>query len=178
MDTDLIKTVEDAGAHLYVWSLKDIPQDLRDALAAARDRETHPVGRKILETIATNVAVADDQKNLVCQGHRQTRLFCSSATATLVVIVSRMLRPTVCVLAVARGGQGVAQVLGDVLQRPDVEVGASVLDGLGQIALSGHAQSGSFQRAASAAARPRAGRTRRSRAGSCPSSCCGRALRR
>ena len=67
MDTDLIKTVEDAGAHLYVWSLKDIPQDLRDALAGARDRETHPVGRKILETIATNVAVADDQKNLVCQ---------------------------------------------------------------------------------------------------------------
>ena len=40
MDTDLIKTVEDAGAHLYVWSLKDIPQDLRDALADASERET------------------------------------------------------------------------------------------------------------------------------------------
>ena len=25
--------VEDAAAHLYVWALKDIPQDLRDALA-------------------------------------------------------------------------------------------------------------------------------------------------
>ena len=36
IDTDLQHTVEDAAAHLYVWALKDIPQDLRDALAAAR----------------------------------------------------------------------------------------------------------------------------------------------
>ena len=28
---DLRQTVEDAAAHLYVWALKDIPQDLRDA---------------------------------------------------------------------------------------------------------------------------------------------------
>ena len=32
--TDLRQAVEDAAAHLYVWALKDIPQDLRDALAA------------------------------------------------------------------------------------------------------------------------------------------------
>ena len=38
--TDLDGAVEDAAAHLYVWALKDIPQDLRDALADARDRET------------------------------------------------------------------------------------------------------------------------------------------
>ena len=37
IDTDLQHAVEDAAAHLYVWALKDIPQDLRDALAAARD---------------------------------------------------------------------------------------------------------------------------------------------
>jgi porphobilinogen deaminase len=36
--TDLQQAVEDAAAHLYVWSLKDIPQDLRDALAEAKDR--------------------------------------------------------------------------------------------------------------------------------------------
>jgi hypothetical protein len=30
--TELQHTVEDAAAHLYVWALKDIPQDLRDAL--------------------------------------------------------------------------------------------------------------------------------------------------
>ena len=33
--TDLQHAVEDAAAHLYVWALKDIPQDLRDALADA-----------------------------------------------------------------------------------------------------------------------------------------------
>src|SRR3954464_14197719 len=65
--TDLEAAVEDAGAHLYVWSLKDIPQDLRDALAEATERETHKVGKKILQTISANVAVADQSKNLVCQ---------------------------------------------------------------------------------------------------------------
>src|SRR5438270_6326032 len=64
---DLHQTVEDAAAHLYVWSLKDIPQDLRDALAEAVERETHRVGKRILETINTNVSVADETKNLVCQ---------------------------------------------------------------------------------------------------------------
>ena len=37
---DLRQAVEDAAAHLYVWALKDIPQDLRDALAAAAETET------------------------------------------------------------------------------------------------------------------------------------------
>jgi tartrate/fumarate subfamily iron-sulfur-dependent hydro-lyase alpha chain len=65
--TDLQQTVEDASAHLYVWALKDIPQDLRDALRGAMERETHKVGKRILETINTNVSVADETKNLVCQ---------------------------------------------------------------------------------------------------------------
>src|SRR6478735_8162787 len=65
--TDLQQTVEDAAAHLYVWSLKDIPQDLRDALKNAMESETHKVGKRILETINTNVSVADERKNLVCQ---------------------------------------------------------------------------------------------------------------
>jgi tartrate/fumarate subfamily iron-sulfur-dependent hydro-lyase alpha chain len=64
---DLQHVVEDAAAHLYVWALKDIPQDLRDALAAARDRETSTTGKRVLETIHRNVNVADDERNLVCQ---------------------------------------------------------------------------------------------------------------
>ena len=43
---DLSALVEDAAAHLYVWALKDIPQDLRDALADAADRETSVPGRR------------------------------------------------------------------------------------------------------------------------------------
>jgi fumarate hydratase subunit alpha/L(+)-tartrate dehydratase alpha subunit len=61
------QVVEGAAAHLYVWALKDIPQDLRDALAAAQKRETSTPGRRVLDTIVRNVGVADDQKNLVCQ---------------------------------------------------------------------------------------------------------------
>jgi len=65
--TDLQHAVEEAAAHLYVWALKEIPPDLRDALAAARDRETSVPGRRVLETIHRNVEVADREHNLVCQ---------------------------------------------------------------------------------------------------------------
>src|SRR5207253_10648303 len=65
--TDLQQAVEDAAAYLYVWALKDIPQDLRDALDAARSRETSVAGKRVLETIHRNVNVADSERNLVCQ---------------------------------------------------------------------------------------------------------------
>ncbi|TML32309.1 MAG: fumarate hydratase, partial [Actinobacteria bacterium] len=65
--TDLQQAVENAAAYLYVWALKDIPQDLRDALVAAKDRETSIPGKRVLETIVKNVAVADERENLVCQ---------------------------------------------------------------------------------------------------------------
>ena len=64
---DLEKTVEDEHSLLYVWALKDIPQDLRDALKAARERETSTSGQRVLDTILRNVEVADTEKNLVCQ---------------------------------------------------------------------------------------------------------------
>jgi tartrate dehydratase alpha subunit/fumarate hydratase class I-like protein len=67
IETTLRQAVEDAAAELYVWSLKDIPADLRAALGDALERETHTVGRRILQTIHTNVAVADEGKRLVCQ---------------------------------------------------------------------------------------------------------------
>jgi tartrate/fumarate subfamily iron-sulfur-dependent hydro-lyase alpha chain len=67
VETDLRTIVEDAAAHLYVWALKDIPQDLRDALAEAQKRETSVPGRRVLDTIVRNVGVADDRQNLVCQ---------------------------------------------------------------------------------------------------------------
>ena len=67
IETTLGQAVEDAAAELYVWSLKDIPTDLRDALGDALEHETHPVGKRILETIHTNVEVADEGKRLVCQ---------------------------------------------------------------------------------------------------------------
>ncbi|MGH3075076.1 MAG: fumarate hydratase, partial [Gaiellales bacterium] len=65
IETTLAQAVEDAAAELYVWSLKDIPADLREALGDALEHETHPVGKRILETIHTNVEVADEGKRLV-----------------------------------------------------------------------------------------------------------------
>src|SRR5437867_12882743 len=59
--------VLEAAAHLYVWALKDIPQDLRDALADAAGKETSVPGRRVLSTILKNVQIADSEKNLVCQ---------------------------------------------------------------------------------------------------------------
>src|SRR5207302_10932207 len=49
------------------WALKDIPQDLRDALVEAQGRETSVPGQRVLQTIIRNVQVADEQGNLVCQ---------------------------------------------------------------------------------------------------------------
>jgi tartrate/fumarate subfamily iron-sulfur-dependent hydro-lyase alpha chain len=64
---DLERALADAAAHLYVWALKDIPQDLRDALAEAAEKETSETGRRVLNTILKNVEVADEVGNLVCQ---------------------------------------------------------------------------------------------------------------
>jgi tartrate/fumarate subfamily iron-sulfur-dependent hydro-lyase alpha chain len=65
--TDVQRAVEDAAAYLYVWALKDIPQDLRDAIRDARDRETSTPGQRVLDTIIRNVDIADEQNTLVCQ---------------------------------------------------------------------------------------------------------------
>jgi tartrate/fumarate subfamily iron-sulfur-dependent hydro-lyase alpha chain len=66
--TDLQRAVEEAAAYLYVWALTDIPQDLRDALAEARERESSVTGQRVLDTILRNVEVADEtEKTLVCQ---------------------------------------------------------------------------------------------------------------
>ena len=64
---DVHKAVEDAAAHLYVWALKDIPQDLRDGIKEAREQETSVPGRRVLDTIIRNVEIADERSNLVCQ---------------------------------------------------------------------------------------------------------------
>jgi hypothetical protein len=57
--TDLQHAVEDAAAYLYVWSLKDIPQDLRDALSAARNRVTTLPPKTQLENIQTNNKISN-----------------------------------------------------------------------------------------------------------------------
>jgi fumarate hydratase subunit alpha/L(+)-tartrate dehydratase alpha subunit len=69
--------VLEVAAHLYVWALKDIPQDLRDALAGAAARETSVTGQRVLQTILRNVNVAEEEKNLVCQDTGLAVYYCS-----------------------------------------------------------------------------------------------------
>jgi hypothetical protein len=55
--TELQQTVEDAAAHLYVWALKDIPQDLRDALL-----QQHLHGARLQQVIRQLGLRAPNQK--------------------------------------------------------------------------------------------------------------------
>ena len=58
-------------------------------------------------------------------------------------------------LAIPRRGEGVAQVLRDVLQRPDVEVRGGILDGLGEIGGRDRAHAFAFVAAFAPARRPK-----------------------
>ena len=139
--TDLAGAVEDAAAHLYVWALKDIPQDLRDALDAARSRETSVPGKRVLETIHRNVNIADAENNLVCQDTgiavyscrvgehfplHPARIYESLKVGTARATLEHPLAGDGG-LATASLVECVAQVLRDVLQRPDIEVRRGVL---------------------------------------------------
>src|SRR5262249_47451346 len=47
----LYALLEDVAANLYVTSQKDIPPDVRAALEAAAERETHPTGKAVLKVM-------------------------------------------------------------------------------------------------------------------------------
>jgi hypothetical protein len=74
IDTDLYGAVEDAAAHLYVWALKDIPQDLRDALADAAGRETSVPGQRVLSTDPQERPRCRRREEPRLPGHRHRRL--------------------------------------------------------------------------------------------------------
>ena len=84
----------------------------------------------------------------------QTRFFSLSATLTLRWIVSRTRCPGTDVSRAARVVERVAQVLRDVLQRPDVEVRGGVLDGVLEIG-GDRAHALAFSAAARPARRPK-----------------------
>ena len=76
--------------------------------------------------------------------------------------------------ALGRGRERVAQVLRDVLQRPDVEVRGRVLDGAVEVGVDRRRHARALLRGGPAR---RGARRRSTRAGCCPSSGCGRACR-
>jgi fumarate hydratase subunit alpha/L(+)-tartrate dehydratase alpha subunit len=66
MHVDLNK-VEDAARELYVRALKILPPDVKAGFDRLRASETSERGKRVLDTMVTNIAVAERTDNLLCQ---------------------------------------------------------------------------------------------------------------
>ena len=66
MNVDL-KQVEEACKELYIRSLKLLPPDIKKGFERLDKTETDATGKTILGTMITNIKVAEDTDNLLCQ---------------------------------------------------------------------------------------------------------------
>ena len=66
MQIDL-KTVEETARELYIRALKVLPPDIKNGLARLAAQETAPTARNVLATMVSNIQVAEDTDNLLCQ---------------------------------------------------------------------------------------------------------------
>lgn len=66
MDVDL-KQVEEAAKELYIRALKILPPDIKSGIAALARSETNATAGTILGTMITNIKVAEERANLLCQ---------------------------------------------------------------------------------------------------------------
>ena len=66
MQVDLDK-VEDAARELYVRALKVLPPDVKAGFDRLRGSETSERGKRVLDTMLTNIRVAERNDNLLCQ---------------------------------------------------------------------------------------------------------------
>ena len=67
MNTLDYKQVEDAARELYIRALKRLPDDIKEGFGKLQGMETSERARSILGTMVTNIAVAEDNDNLLCQ---------------------------------------------------------------------------------------------------------------
>jgi tartrate/fumarate subfamily iron-sulfur-dependent hydro-lyase alpha chain len=66
MNLDL-SIVEEAAKTLYIRALKVLPPDVKTGLTALQKTETNSTAKTILGTMVTNILVAEDTDNLLCQ---------------------------------------------------------------------------------------------------------------
>ncbi|MBO1113655.1 fumarate hydratase [Bordetella petrii] len=59
--------VEDAARELYIRALKRLPDDIKQGFERLRGAESSERARSILDTMTTNIAVAEARDNLLCQ---------------------------------------------------------------------------------------------------------------
>jgi fumarate hydratase subunit alpha/L(+)-tartrate dehydratase alpha subunit len=60
-------TIEDVSRELYIRALKILPPDVKAGFDALVAGETAPVARQVLATMVTNIKVAEQTDNLLCQ---------------------------------------------------------------------------------------------------------------
>ena len=66
MNIDL-QAVEDAAKELYIRALKLLPPDIKSGFGRLQARETGATAQRMLATMVTNITVAEDTDNLLCQ---------------------------------------------------------------------------------------------------------------
>jgi tartrate/fumarate subfamily iron-sulfur-dependent hydro-lyase alpha chain len=59
--------VEEAARELYIRALKLLPDDIKTGFGQLQEMETSERARTILKTMVTNIRVAEDNNNLLCQ---------------------------------------------------------------------------------------------------------------
>lgn len=62
-----LAVVEEASKELYIRALKLLPPDVKQGIDALAGAESYPVAQRVLETMRTNIRVAEDTENLLCQ---------------------------------------------------------------------------------------------------------------
>lgn len=62
-----LSAVEDAARELYIRALKILPPDIKDGFARLSAGETDRTAQGVLATMVTNIRVAEDTGNLLCQ---------------------------------------------------------------------------------------------------------------
>jgi tartrate/fumarate subfamily iron-sulfur-dependent hydro-lyase alpha chain len=62
-----LQAVEDAARELYIRALKVLPPDVKSGFERLTRAETGATARQVLQTMVTNIAVAEQTDNLLCQ---------------------------------------------------------------------------------------------------------------
>jgi len=62
-----LQVVEDVARELYIRALKVLPPDIKDGFTDLAANESAPTARNVLSTMITNIRVAEDTDNLLCQ---------------------------------------------------------------------------------------------------------------
>jgi fumarate hydratase subunit alpha/L(+)-tartrate dehydratase alpha subunit len=61
------RAVEDAAKELYIRALKVLPPDVKQGFERLTQSETRGIAKSVLATMVTNIAVAEETDNLLCQ---------------------------------------------------------------------------------------------------------------